>query len=1269
MEWTKEQKAVIDNRNGTLLISAAAGSGKTAVLVQRILDWVVKDGKNIDEFLVVTFTKAAASQMRTKIRNALEELQERYPENQHLVRQLSLIHRASITTIDSFCKEIVNEHFQTLGIDPTMRIMDETEGILLQEDVLKEILEQAYETKSEEMLELHQYMNALRSDDNIRGLIRRIHRQADSFPDPKQWLNQVRQDVMVTEPKRLEQQPWMQILVKEVRSTMEEVQKIPEQIALEYQMQTEYRPKTYEKCCQYFQEETQQIHQIMEAETYTDLYRAFNDSDRVYKRFAWKYSGIPESHDATVRWESYRKVKKEMASRVSLSLSEIQLQQQGVCSVLLTILDLTERFMNEYQKEKQTRNCMDFSDVEHYALTVLSEGMDQGVPMPTEVAKQLQNAYAEILIDEYQDSNDLQEAILTSIARREQGEYTNLFMVGDIKQSIYRFRMARPQLFQEKYERFSSDLNDVEKPRRIELKQNFRSRETVLKAINLFFYQLMMKSLGGIAYDDQIALVPGREFLENDLTGDYRTELLILDDYSKGIEGIGEEEGVKGQENPKEDSEEDEQDPDRKIELEARLAAARIHELCDSSNPLPVWDETLQDYRPCMYKDIVILLRTVRGWSEIFSQVLLDAGIPVYAESGKGYFDSVEVKNLLCILSLIDNARDDIALAGTLRSPLVSINSEELAHIRGICKQGDLWMAIHNYLVSEESHPEIKEKLEVFLKWVKRWKEKKTYSTIRELIWDILNTTGYYEYVGAMPSGKRRQGNILKLIEKASAYENTSYRGLFDFLRYIERMKITEQDFGEAVIMEGNDNLVQLMTIHKSKGLEFPVVLLCGCGKQFNQQDTKDTVLVDADCYLGVNYKNLEYHYFEKTEKRKVQAQHIKEENLAEELRILYVAMTRAQEKLILIGSVDSMTAKKNEDYHFLRNRYQAGEAVEGDKSNTDSSTLKLESLGKYQVAKGDSYLDWFIPCMVRLQNHYNSQSCLTYRIVNPEDLDEQVIEDMTRLVEVEAFWKQCASCEDTEETVQALRQRFEWRYPYPIAAVRKGKLSVSEIKKMSQLVDEDFETASSMEGAVVSKTKSKPELNQKYKTEKAEMNGATYGTLIHLVMEKLSFLQAESMEQIQAALKELKLQQIITEDEFTYIPVDKIYGMIHSGLGQRMKEAEQREMLYREKQFVIGIPMNRIYRDAEETDLELVQGIIDAYFEEDGELVLLDYKTDTVSKKNGQEELIQKYHTQLEYYKYTLEQLTGKTVKEAYIYSFCLDSVILMPLEKENDQ
>lgn len=1306
MNWTKAQKAVIENRTGTLLVSAAAGSGKTAVLVQRILEWVIQDNKNIDEFLVVTFTRAAAAQMRNKIRNALEALQEQQPENQHVIKQLSLIHRAGITTIDSFCKEIVMEHFQELEIDPSMRIMDETEEKLMQEDVLEGVLEQAYEKQSEAMMELHQYLNAIRTDENLRNLIRRLHRQADSFPYPEQWLEEAKQDACVFCGEELERQPWMQMLTADIRTMMEEVARIPNVVLTEYQnLEGEYRPKTYEKYCAYFQEECQMIQEIAQADTYSELQRAFDPSHRTYKRFSWKNSGVPESHYLTEQWELYSAVKKEAFSFVRIPLEEIGEQKQGISRVLLTILELTEAFRKAYQVEKLKKNCMDFSDVEHYALTVLAAGMENGKPIPTEAAEQLQAAYVEILIDEYQDSNDLQEAILTSIARKEQEEYSNLFMVGDIKQSIYRFRMARPRLFQEKYERFSGDLTAGDITRKIELKQNFRSRAVVLETVNLFFYQIMRKSLGGIDYTNQVALVPGREFQKNETEADYRTEILFLDAVSEeeDREVTGEEDSAEIRERSvrQQDMGEVREEPD-KIELEARLTAARIHELCDSQAPLPIWDEDLQSYRPCMYRDIVILLRSIKGWSEEFSRVLMDAGIPVYAESGKGYFDSVEVKNLLCMLAVIDNARDDIALAGVLRSPLVSITDEELAYMRSCCRKGDLWKVIHACLERKEADRDLRRKLEEFLANLQSWKAQKTYSTIRELIWSILNVTGYYTYVGAMPGGQRRQGNILKLIEKASAYESTGYRGLFDFLRYIERMKVTEQDFGEAVVLGANDNLVRVMTIHKSKGLEFPVVFLCGCGRQFNQKDAEDTILVDPDCYLGVNYKHLEEHYYEKTEKRNYLARHMKEENLAEELRILYVAMTRAQEKLILIGSVDAAMAKKNAEYRYLyENAHE--EAVPMPAADLSDSSIPV-SLGKYRIGKCNSYLSWMVQCLAELKKQQKGGACLTYRIVTPEELDIQVLKEVLQLQEREALWEQRTSFISREETGEEIRKRFCWSYAHPMAATMKGKLSVSEIKKMSQVIDEPevLENSSLREDSVTwkesksnesvsSETGSSEAGNNKAGSNKAEnneigsseaennetgsnvtgtaagdMNGASYGTLIHLVMEKMSFLHKTTYEQVEQGLLELKTAHILTEEEFRIIPVKKIYHMMNSRLGVRMAQAEQEGRLYREQQFVIGIPMNQIYKESQEEDLELVQGIIDAYFEEDGELVLMDYKTDRVSPERGAEELVQRYHAQLEYYKRTLEQLTGKRVKETYIYSFFLEKTIDVAADTE---
>lgn len=1252
MEWTKEQKTIIDYRKGNLLVSAAAGSGKTAVLVQRILEWIVQEGKNIDEFLVVTFTRAAAGQMKNKIRNALEQLQEQQPDNQHIIKQLSLIHRADITTIDSFCKQLVDENFQTLGIDPAMRIMDETEGKLMQEDILTQVLEQAYEQQGEEMLVLHQYMNDIRTDDNIRGLISKIARQADSFPYPEQWLEAAKADAGVFDLKELEQLPWMKVLISEVQSLMLEVKEIPERVMQEYlNLDVEFRPKAYEKYCSYFQEECLLIEQVMQAETYTDILQAFDTSQRVYKRFVWKNSGVPESHYISDLWDYYSRVKKKAAGYVGTSLSDIGRQQQEVAPVLFTILNLTWKFMEEYRKEKQKKNRMDFSDVEHYALQVLVSETEDGDGVLTETAMALQEHYVEILIDEYQDSNDLQEAILTSVAKQDENGYCNLFMVGDVKQSIYKFRMARPQLFQKKYEQYEPDLEKEGNSKKIKLMKNFRSRETVLDSVNAMFYQLMSKSLGGMDYTSQVALVPGRSFPEQKKNEDYRTEVLFLDTVSET------EEDTDMEQNTKEQEEKENREEQNKIELEARMAANRIRALCAPDTALPIWDESIQSYRPCMYKDIVILFRTVKGWAETFGQVFLEMGIPLYAETGKGYFDSVEVKDLLCVLAVIDNSRNDIALAGALRSPMVSVTNEEFAYMRSCCKTGDLWEVIHICLQENRISRELQEKLNGFISQLECWKKQKTYNTVRELIWDILNTTGYLEYVGAMPNGKRRQGNLLKLIEKASAYEDTSYRGLFDFLRYIERMKITEQDFGEAAVLGANDNVVRMMSIHKSKGLEFPVVFLCGCGKQFNQKDAEDIVLVDADCYLSVNVKYLDEHYFEKSEKRNCMARHMKAENLAEELRILYVAMTRAQEKLIITGSIDAKTAKNDSCYHELYNEVRTADTSAAD-IPVAGVPEEWSSLGRFQIESRNSYLSWMIACIAVAGRKGQASSCLTYQIIPSDFIETCVEEEISGLKQRQQHWEQCLSYEATPEAMQEIQQRFCWLYSHQAAAVRKGKLSVSEIKKMSQLIDEPEEYLS-WEESEDNQFEKENKAGKILHLEKEPSLGAQYGTLMHLVMEKLSFQSYTSIEQLEEEIDKLVEIEVLTKEERKQISAGKVFHMLTSELGKRMIQAAQKGSLYRERQFVIGVPMKQIYQDTQETDLELVQGIIDAYFEEDGAWVLMDYKTDKVSAEHGEEELIRKYHVQLEYYKQTLEQLTGMKVKETYIYSFYLEKVI----------
>lgn len=1271
MEWTKEQQTIIDHRTGTLLVSAAAGSGKTAVLVQRILEWVIRDRKNIDEFLVVTFTKAAASQMKSKIRKALEAMQEAHPDDEHLIRQLSLIHRANIMTIDSFCKSIFNEHFQKLQLDPTMRIMDETEGVLMQEDVMERVLELAYDDMSDAMTELHGYMNDDRSNENIRKLIQTVSNQASSFPYPERWLEAAEQDAKAVSGEAINQSAWMKLLIRDVKTLLEEVKDYPERVFQEYKiLGMEYCPKNHEKYETYFRQECQMLEQIQQAETYEELQEAFSDTNRIMKRFVWKNTGVPEEHYIAELWQFYAEVKKEAKALVKTSMETIEQQQQDVSQVLQTILKLSRQFMQEYQLEKQKRNCMDFSDVEHYALQILAEEQEDGTIKPSEVAQQMQNAFVEIMIDEYQDSNDLQEAILTGIARQENQEYSNMFMVGDIKQSIYKFRMARPKLFQTKYEKYDSDLSAEGLLKRVELKQNFRSRKEVLDSVNLLFYQIMRRSLGGITYDASVALTAGRTFTELPSGTNVRTEVLFIDSITESEEepdreAYGEsvtehellkqgmkqqtEAALKKRQNVRQSISNDDTDESEEsveeVTLEARVIAGKIQELCNSEHPMLVWEEDKEEYRPCTYRDIVILLRAGKNITEEYRQVLMEAGIPVYAESGKGYFDSVEVKNILNMLSVIDNARDDVALAGVLRSPLVGLKDEQLAYIRCESRERSLWDAVCAYVTLEGTDEDAVVRLRRFLAQVVQWKEMKTYSTIRELIWDILNATGYYEYITAMPHGTIRQANIYKLIDKASAYESTSYRGLFDFLRYIERVRIAEQDFGEAAVLGANDNLVQIMTIHKSKGLEFPVVIVGGCGRQFSQQDMKNPVLIDADGYLAVDDKNLEQHYFERTEKRECLKRHIKEESMAEEMRILYVAMTRAQEKLILVGSVKK-TLAKSEDYQAIYRRWQAEEKMavrcvsEQKKENADvPSVIPKSRLLKYQ-----SYLFWLAEGIFHIQNQKIANDCFEYQIVTPDMLHWQAEQEIDRLGQAAKNWQNRIQLPTTEEAERIIRERFHWEYSHPSAATRKGKLSVSEIKKMSQIVDEP-----------------KQEIPREYFVAmNSDTNGgSSYGTLVHLIMEKMDFAIEMSLAAVEDAIEQMQADGIITEEERKTIPTRKIYNMLDSELGRRMRKAQTRGQLYKEQQFVIGMPMYEVYSDTKEHDLELIQGIIDAYFEEDGELVLMDYKTDKVSKEYGKEELVKKYYAQLEYYKKTLEQLTGTHVKETYIYSFSLDAVI----------
>lgn len=1207
-QWTREQKQVIESRNRNLLVSAAAGSGKTAVLVERIIRMITdpEHPMDIDRLLVMTFTRAAAAEMRERIQLALEQKLEEEPQNEHLQQQAVMVQFAQITTIDSFCLYILREHFDRLDVDPAFRIGDEGEMLLMRADVMKEMLEDYYEKRDPQFEKFVDTYAIGKADGGIEDYISQVYTFAQSNPWPSEWLEQCRRELESTTLAELDQSEWMQFLLMDASLQAEEwCVQLEQAVAL---CQEEDGPQPY---LPMLTEDLNHVRLLMEAAA-------------SYEKFSTAVEQITFSRLATIRANnaSVSPEKKEMVAdcrkRVKKAIEKLKAEylfespQQVLADIeesrsgVLMLLELAEEFSLRFQQKKKDKNILDFDDLEHFALEILTAG-DAGeedsapIRRPGPVADVISRQYDEILVDEYQDSNLVQETLLRCISRERFGQ-PNVFMVGDVKQSIYKFRLARPELFLEKYHSYTTDESPFQK---IELHKNFRSRSVVLESINEVFYRIMTQKLGNIEYTEETALHPGAVFEPREQLEELKTELLLIDTSAGALKDL-----------------DDELSDYTGRELEAGMIANRIRELVDEKPGMTVWDKTEAGYRKARYGDIVILLRSISGWAETFTDVLATHGIPAYAESRTGYFTTTEVETILNLLAVIDNPIQDIPLAAVLRSPIGGITDRELAHISAEYKKDQeharakgLYHAVVSFL-HENPETDLVARLCSVMQQIEEFSRMSSYLTMHELLYRIYNETGYYHYVSAMPSGETRRANLDMLVEKAAAYEATSYRGVFHFIQYIEKLKRYNTDFGEAAVSE-QGSAVRIMSIHKSKGLEFPVVFVSGLGKQFNKQDTRGKILIDADLGIGTDYLDSERRLKGPTLKKNVMKRRMELEALGEELRVLYVAMTRAKEKLILTASDRNLPSRLEKWSQFSLYHGQVPYTV---------------------LSLAGSYLDWILMSM-----REGSRLITVEERTAAEQLGREITEQLKRKQLIEELLNPDWSRVEGTSGSSRLETSFHFTYPHEADVMLNTKISVSELKKAGMEEEEE-------EMAFL------PTLPSFLEAEQKQPGGATRGTAYHRAMELLPFEPIHSAKEIKAYLDTFVEEEKMTEEAAALVRPADLLRFFQSELGMRMVKAQAAGTLRREKQFVFGIPAREM-GDWDSDELVLIQGIIDAFFEEDGGLVLVDYKTDYAETP---ELLIKRYQTQLDYYERALGQMLQMKVKERVIYSYRLGEIQL---------
>lgn len=1215
-KWTPAQKSAIDTRDCNVLVSAAAGSGKTAVLVERIISMITDPDKNIDidRLVVVTFTKAAAAQMKDKIRKALDSMLDENPGDVNLLRQITLLNNAQITTIDSFCLWIIRNHFPEVNLDPGFRIMDEGEKKLIENDVLEDVLEEFYAEADEEFFNLVDAFGMGRDDSGLVSTIDKIYRFSRSNPWIDEWFDEcmlVYDDETYDNPAIKELYDSIKNVLLDYRDKYNRLVDICSEPA---------GPAAYTGA---LQSDLLGINEMINSQNFGELGRRI----RIFSFEALsrkKDAGADPDIKEYVKGQ--RKLFKDYIGRLNDKIflkddEGIFSDMQGAGIQIRTLLKVAKVYAKRVSEVKREKGIIDFNDMEHLALSILVKKED-GKLVYTETADKLANRFEEILIDEYQDSNQLQEVILNAVSKtRLSGENNNIYMVGDVKQSIYKFRLACPELFIEKYDTYGETGDNV----RIELQKNFRSRGNVLECANDVFSHIMNKNFSGIGYDESVRLNAGFPYPE----------------YSDSNYGDG---ANKSTDVILISSENEEEATTR--ELEADRLAKLIEGIVASG--VNVYDADKNIYRPAEYRDIVILTRSVTGWADTFADALMDRGIPAYTDSSTGYFSVREIQVILSMLTIVDNPVQEISLAAAMMSYFGGFTAAELGMVRKLGREY-VDKNVHNNLyehlkavaviggedkIQETDVKQLSGKCALFLAKLTLYRDKSSVEPLYDLCWEMIYDSGYYDYVGTMPAGAQRQANLNVLLERAAGYGKSSYSGLFNFLRYIERLKKFDEDFAEGAASLDNENLVRIMSIHKSKGLEFPIVILAGAHKSINFMDATAPVLVDQNLGIAVDYVDLKRRTKTPTIIKGAMARRIVRESIAEEERLLYVAMTRAREKLIITGVV------KDADKTLDKYRGRAEQlAADGMLSFADSENIK-------------NYLDMIMPvCLMdsdKLKGSFN------------------VMVDAGENSESDAFESEEMSDENKKAVADKdLMSQPEVSAGYPLLdelpeyvpddnAAGRMKLTVSQLKAMQ--AEDDSEENAYMDESVKAALK-KEECDETNSIipkfisgEEVKLAANERGSAYHRVMECLDYSVSVNLDGVKADINRMLETGKMNKLQVKSVNPRDISTFVQSDIGKRAASAVNSGRARREQPFVF------------EYEGQLIQGIIDMYFEEYGELVLIDYKTDRVDKSTaGEQELVKRYAIQLDYYAKALAQLTGKCVKEKIIYSFALEKGIIV--------
>jgi ATP-dependent helicase/nuclease subunit A len=1395
--WTPEQRAAITLR-GQLLVAAAAGSGKTAVLVERLIRRITdpEEPEDVDRFLVVTFTKAAANEMRERIGKALDDALFQEQETQaveHLLRQRTLLQRASITTLHSFCLELIRKYFYQLELDPAFRVADQAEADLLRQDVVEDLFETRYARVDPAFLKLVEAFGSDRDDQPLMEYILHLYEFAYSQPHPGEWLRELERAYAWDDIESLLQSAWGQAVRQGLLDRVSESLDLLERAELVAQRPG--GPALYAGTLQDDLNRVRILDRALREGQWAQIEAQFHTAVNYPKLPAIRSKAKPstvaktdqavslqsasltgsvenESEESLRKsWqEECKKLRDEAKKKLNSLNNEVfayplndqlpALREMGTMAE--TLGALVSEFSQVYATAKTQRNVLDFTDLEHFALRLLEEKGEASL-----IAQGLKGYFAEVLVDEYQDINPVQERLLQLVSRQE--DSPNLFMVGDVKQSIYRFRMADPSLFLAKYStlpHWHSGMLNNSAPAEIviDLNRNFRSRREVVEGVNFLFRQIMTKGAGEIPYDDQAALQYGAAFVSGQdqiRTAEGPIEIHLLDPQSiknrlvtpSTAESSATSPANEGQSEDPESSlpesalgsdadlslgTEDSITPEDldKARIEARLVSERIRRMVLGTE-FQIYDQGDKKFRSVRYSDIVILMRSYSAVAPVYVEEFQNADIPVYAETTTGYFGASEVETMLSLLKVIDNPHLDIPLAAVLRSPLVSLNGSELGKIRMILPKGDFYEALtlavwadltdrdllpertdafkQILVLYEEALPLLMEKAREILItapgitdkitdfWLKLqdWRTRSRRTPLADLLWSLYEETGYLTYVGTLPAGVQRQANLRVLYDRAGRFEATRYRGLFRFLRFLDRFQGQGMDLGRARALGEKEDVVRLITVHASKGLEFPVVFMVGLGRTFNTQSLKGKLLTHAKLGLGMPIIDVENYVRYPSIIQYAVKQRLAQESLAEELRILYVALTRAKERLLLYGNVDNLD---NTLLKWLR-----------------TSELTEVSLPDGQLRSARCFLDWIGPALARHPAHFFDQAKRQSGLPIAENnsrweihihqnlasikkgIGESGEKSLDEIIPANAdlnFGKNVEECtekdeEDSPDKTAGLwftevDRRLSWQYPHLNSVRQMTKTSVSELKRQyNWQADEEAAPLSTLWQQTDSLKR--PKFLQVTKL----LTAAERGTALHAVMQHIPFQEwatdwttlpeTKQVNRITEFLNILEQREVLSAEQKNTILTVQIVKFLSTPLGQRLFSSEQ---ILREVPFTLSLPSEVRFPSEVQTNI-LVQGVIDVVLisKDDQQRInaeILDYKTDslrsdrkdsadTTADRDGggtdpAQILRDRYTLQLSLYALAIENLLKIKVTRRTLYSFSLGREIDISDELRRD-